>query len=83
MYDDDGFDTGSARLKEVVKRIKQLRGQRWVNMKESIELGQLEHELDQLRSKCSHRWSVLLMFVRHRKFCKLCDKEDLTYKHQD
>ena len=82
--DDDSFGGGgSFRLQEVVKRVKELRGQRWINLKESIELGQLEYELEQLRSKCSHSWKVIMIFIRHRKFCRHCDKEDTTYRHQD
>ena len=81
FFHDDDFDGPSYRLREIIKRVKELRGQRWINLKESTELDSLQRELDEIRVKCSHRYQVILMFNRHCRFCKLCDQEDLAYRH--
>ena len=38
-------------------------------------------ELEEFRSTCKHSWSVILMFLQHKSYCKICGVEDSTYRH--
>jgi hypothetical protein len=80
FFHDDDFDGPSYALKNLLERVKDLRGQRWITLKESEELEKLEQELDAIRAKCSHIYRIVMLFNGHRRFCKLCDKEDMTYR---
>jgi hypothetical protein len=71
-------------VSEILKELKELK-KKGSNM--SIEEGKkftdLQKKLFEKQEACYHVWSVILLFNRHRRFCKWCDKEDVEYVHVD
>lgn len=69
---------------DIIKEIRELRakGAR-IGIIEAGRLQELEKKLFEMQSQCEHSWITVLLFIRHRKFCKWCDKEDFEYRHKD
>lgn len=84
-YDDD-WDSkkqykDASKIVSEISKIKQKGCS--ASLEEIKKLKELELELESVQKECVHLWSVILLFNRHRKFCKWCDKEDCDYKHHD
>jgi hypothetical protein len=72
----------SYRAQEIVVRIKAIRNKNMASVDETNEMIRLEKDLEEIRKVCSHHYETVLLFNRHRRFCRWCDNEDCTYKHQ-
>lgn len=79
LWDDDFLP----RAQQLVKKIREIKAKNLITIAEGAELNSLYEELDKLQKNCSHSYTVILLFNRHRRFCRLCDKEDHSYKHHD
>lgn len=82
LNDDEGEDSMSYRAQDILAKIRQIKRKDMISIAEGQELAKLERELEDLRKMCSHNYEVMLLFHRHRRFCRWCDLEDHTYKHQ-
>lgn len=92
MYWDDDYPTKSKpyehpdrkRTLELLEKIKEVSSRTaHVNSDQDPELSALYKELQKLQEECLHTWEVIPMFHFHRRYCKICDKEDKLYRHQD
>lgn len=85
MWDSSSSDNyyGRNDAIEILKQIKELkdRGGR-ITINESKKLIELQDKLHKTQEKCMHFWSIILLFNKHSRFCKFCDKEDTAYKHE-
>lgn len=75
--------TNNSKAKELIKKISQLKNASVATIQQNQELQELYKELDNIQDKCMHSWEVQLLFIKHRCYCRLCDKEDTTYVHND
>lgn len=67
----------------LVKKIRDLKDKgTQITISEAKLLKESEDKLHSLQKGCSHFYSVILLFNRHCKFCKWCDHEDTTYRHE-
>ncbi len=83
-FPDDEDDPPPTKALEIVRKIRLLKSRRsMITLPEGEELNRLELELEKVRETCNHTYRVSLMFNRHRRWCIRCDKEDLSYKHQE
>jgi hypothetical protein len=82
-YDDDwGSHKSSKDASGILSEISKIKNKGLsATLQEVKKLKELELELTKIQKECSHYWFVILLFHRHRKFCKWCDKEDYEYKH--
>lgn len=78
-YDDD--DALLPRAHQLIRKIKELKAKGMISQQESTHLRLYENELEAIRAKCHHVWQVILMFTGHRRFCRVCDHEDRSYRH--
>jgi hypothetical protein len=77
-------DEPEGRAAILIKRIRELQSKNLLDLNEGFAFKLYVHELDEIRSKYSHSWNrPILMFNRHRRFCRKCDIEDVAYRHQD
>lgn len=77
---DDEPDTRAGVL---IKKIRELKHKGLLSLTDGAALKIYEHELSEIRKTCSHDWGrPLLMYMRHRRYCRRCDFEDLKYDHQ-
>jgi hypothetical protein len=85
FWGDDGFRIlPDSRAQQILKKIRLLRSKgNLLSLSEGSELKILENELLHIQSNCMHTFRAILLLNRHRKFCTQCDKEDVTYRHQD
>ena len=83
MYDGWNDENVNYRTADVILRIKKLKAQTLLSLSDGEELAGLERELEDVRKRCHHAYDVILLFNRHRRFCRLCDAEDHSYVHQD
>ena len=80
---DDDEPVVSSRAQTLVRKIRELRSLgTMITLSQNMHLRLYEKELEELRKTCSHTYTVILMFNRHRRWCRVCDMEDITYKHQ-
>jgi hypothetical protein len=77
---DNSSDNLSYRASAVLKKIREIKKKFMMTIPESIELRDAEIELGKIQDDCNHTYEVILLFHRHHKYCRYCDKEDFTYK---
>lgn len=78
-----GDDEPDTRALILVKKIRELRKKGLLSLTDGSALKIYEFELSEIRSTCSHDWGrPILMYMRHRRYCRRCDQEDLQYDHQ-
>ena len=79
-----GDDEPDTRALILVKKIRELKHKGLLSLTDGAALKLYEAELFEIRKTCSHDWGrPLLMYMRHRRYCRRCDHEDLAYVHQD
>lgn len=77
---DDEPDTRAGVL---LKKIRELKQKGLLSLQDGAALKIYEFELSEIRASCSHDWGgPILMYMRHRRYCRRCDLEDLDYRHQ-
>lgn len=82
-FKDDEYPYSRIDSSEIIKEIGELKGKgSMVTIAEGKRLIELQDKLRENQEKCTHIWSIILLFNRHSRFCTFCDKEDTDYKHE-
>lgn len=83
MWDDPNDYYRGTEAEKVLEEIRLLKRKHSLSIEEGKRLTNLQTRLFEIQSKCTHYWSLILLFNRHSRFCKWCDKEDPDYVHRD
>jgi len=75
FYDDDY----RKKVEVLIEKIKML-NPRSSSERPSVAYLDAVKELDALQKNCRHHFKVILLFIRHRRFCDICHLEDFTFK---
>lgn len=62
-------------------RLRDLTKNGMVSKDQKKEIEDIQQKIENLRSSCWHDWEIVTMFQYPRRYCRRCDKEDLTYNH--